>query len=48
LLSAASPSRLLDAFPPGTPVSRVALDEAVSRVRLSLQSRLRHEAAANA
>ncbi len=32
LLSAASPSRLLDAFPPGTPVSRVPLDEAVIRV----------------
>ncbi|WP_343519616.1 ATP-dependent DNA helicase [Sphingomonas sp.] len=36
LLSAAMPSRLLGAFPPGTPVSRVALDEAVRRVeRLS-------------
>jgi ATP-dependent DNA helicase DinG len=44
LLSAASPSRLLDAFPPGTPVSRVTLDEAVERVRLSLDARLRHEA----
>ncbi|KRC79621.1 ATP-dependent DNA helicase [Sphingomonas sp. Root241] len=48
LLSAASPSRLLDAFPPGTPVARVSLDEAVARVRLSLESRLRHEAPANA
>nr|WP_294811944.1 ATP-dependent DNA helicase [uncultured Sphingomonas sp.] len=48
LLSAASPSRLLDAFPPGTPVARVTLDEAVARVRLSLESRLRHEAPANA
>lgn len=48
LLSAASPSRLLDAFPPGTPVARVTLDEAVARVRLSLEARLRHEAPANA
>ncbi|MBX3565345.1 MAG: ATP-dependent DNA helicase [Sphingomonas sp.] len=46
LLSAASPSRLLDAFPPGTPVARVTLDEAVRRVRLSLEARLRHEAPA--
>lgn len=36
LLSAAMPSRLLSAFPPGTPVSRITLDEAVQRVeRLS-------------
>ncbi|HEY0624625.1 ATP-dependent DNA helicase [Sphingomonas sp.] len=36
LLSAAMPSRLLGAFPPGTPVSRIPLDEAVRRVeRLS-------------
>lgn len=36
LLSAAMPSRLLGAFPPGTPVSRITLDEAVGRVeRLS-------------
>jgi ATP-dependent DNA helicase DinG len=48
LLSAASPSRLLDAFPPGTPVSRVTLEEAVQRVRLSLEARLRQEAPANA
>jgi ATP-dependent DNA helicase DinG len=46
LLSAASPSRLLDAFPAGTPVARVTLDEAVARVRLSLDTRLRHEARA--
>jgi ATP-dependent DNA helicase DinG len=32
ILSAAMPSRLLTAFPPGTPVTRVALDEAVVRV----------------
>ncbi|MBO9714157.1 ATP-dependent DNA helicase [Sphingomonas sp.] len=45
LLSAATPSRLLDAFPPGTPVSRVTLDEAEARVRLFMATRLRHEAA---
>lgn len=32
MLSAALPSRLLSAFPPGTPVRRVTLDEAVARV----------------
>ncbi|MGH6780784.1 MAG: ATP-dependent DNA helicase, partial [Sphingomonadaceae bacterium] len=32
LLSAATPSRLLDAFPPGVVVRRVTLDEAVARV----------------
>ena len=32
LLSAAVPSRLLTAFPPGTPVRRVTLDEAVALV----------------
>ena len=32
-LSAAMPSRLLSAFPVGTPVARVTLDEAVERVR---------------
>jgi len=32
LLSAAMPSRLLAAFPPGVPVARVPLDEAVARV----------------
>ena len=38
MLSAAMPSRLLTAFPPGVTVSRVTLDEAVARVasRLSL------------
>ena len=48
MLSAAMPSRLLAAFPPGTSVRRVPLDEAVERVRLSLAGRLRHEAPANA
>lgn len=33
LLSAAMPSRLLSAFPPGTPVRRITLDEAIERVR---------------
>jgi len=33
VLSAAFPSRLLDAFPPGTPVDRVTLDEALQFVR---------------
>jgi len=48
LLSAASPSRLLDAFPPGTRVTRVTLDQAVDRVRLSLAAKLGQEAPANA
>ncbi|WP_242152135.1 ATP-dependent DNA helicase [Sphingomonas sp. BAUL-RG-20F-R05-02] len=33
LLSSAMPSRLLSAFPPGVPVARVTLDEAIARVR---------------
>lgn len=33
LLSAATPSRLLDAFPPGTPIRRLTLDEAVEHAR---------------
>ena len=47
LLSAATPSRLLDSFPPGVPISRVPLDEAVARVasRLSSRAGLGHEAA---
>jgi ATP-dependent DNA helicase DinG len=36
LLSAATPSRLLTAFPPGTPVTRVKLDEAVARIKSGL------------
>jgi ATP-dependent DNA helicase DinG len=35
LLSAAMPSRLLSAFPPGTPVVRVGLDEAVKLVEMA-------------
>jgi len=38
LLSAAMPSRLLSAFPDGTPVRRVTLDEAVASVRSGLSS----------
>ncbi|WP_414903419.1 ATP-dependent DNA helicase [Sphingomonas flavalba] len=38
LLSAAMPSRLLTAFPPGTPVTRVTLAEAVARVGGRLSS----------
>ncbi|WP_443025454.1 ATP-dependent DNA helicase [Sphingomonas sp. Leaf231] len=46
LLSAAMPSRLLDAFPPGVPVTRVPLDEAVERVRrrLSTGTNIGHDA----
>lgn len=47
LLSAAMPSRLLGAFPPGTPVSRITLDEAVRRVeRLSSAAPLGQKAPA--
>ena len=38
LLSAAMPSRLLTAFPPGVGIARVSLDEAVARVRSRLSS----------
>ena len=38
LLSAATPSRLLDAFPPGVPIRRVTLDEAVLRIAAGLPS----------
>ncbi|WP_419807741.1 ATP-dependent DNA helicase [Sphingomonas sp.] len=48
LLSAAMPSRLLSAFPPGVPIVRVTLDEAIARVasRLSSPARLGHDAPA--
>ena len=48
LLSAAMPSRLLGAFPPGAPIARVTLDEAVARVtaRLSTAATIGHEAVA--
>ena len=39
LLSAAMPSRLLDAFPPGVPIRRLTLDEAAARVAERLSSR---------
>lgn len=38
LLSSAMPSRLLSAFPPGVPIARVPLDEAVARVQSRLSS----------
>ena len=46
LLSAATPSRLLDAFPPGVPIVRLSLDEAVARIssRLSSVTALGHQA----
>jgi ATP-dependent DNA helicase DinG len=45
LLSAAMPSRLLTAFPPGTPIQRITLDEAALRVAelASAQTRLPSE-----
>jgi ATP-dependent DNA helicase DinG len=39
ILSAAMPSRLLNAFPPGVEVSRVKLDEAIERVSARLSGR---------
>ncbi|MFT3978769.1 MAG: ATP-dependent DNA helicase, partial [Sphingomonas bacterium] len=50
LLSAAMPTRLLSAFPPGVGIARVPLDEAIARVRQRLSSgaRLGHEAAPDA
>ena len=50
LLSAAMPSRLLDAFPGGVPIVRVPLDEAVARVtaRLSTRARFGHDASLDA
>lgn len=45
MLSAAMPSRLLSAFPPGVPIARVTLEEAVARVasRLSSRASVGHE-----
>ncbi len=40
ILSAAMPSRLLSAFPPGTPIRRVTLDEAI--IAVSAHSRAGH------
>jgi ATP-dependent DNA helicase DinG len=36
LLSAATPSRLLGAFPPGVRVTRLPLDEVIARVQARL------------
>lgn len=36
LLASATPSRLLTAFPDGTPIHRVTLDEAVQRIKSGL------------
>ena len=48
LLSAAMPSRLLSAFPPGVPLRRVTLDEAIAEVttRLASSAEVGHEALA--
>jgi ATP-dependent DNA helicase DinG len=46
LLSAAVPSRLLSAFPAGTPVRRVGLDEAIDRVRADAEKDARFPAPA--
>ena len=45
LLSPATPSRLLSAFPPGVPIRRVTLDEAIARVdkRLSCAPAFGHQ-----
>ena len=50
LLSAATPSRLLTAFPPGVPIRRVTLDEAAARIRerLSKDTDFRHQGAETA
>src|SRR3954468_19593477 len=47
LLSPATPSRLLTAFPPGVAVRRLPLDEAIARVRdrLSSATAFGHQAA---
>ncbi|HET8611281.1 MAG TPA: ATP-dependent DNA helicase [Sphingomonas sp.] len=39
LLSAATPSRLLDAFPPGVPIRRTTLDDAAARIAAGLPKR---------
>ena len=46
VLSAALPSRLLSAFPEGTPVTRLTLDEALQRVAAS-HSRVDERATVN-
>lgn len=44
LLSAAVPSRLLTAFPPGTPIHRMTLDEAAAYVSMMTANAPAHEA----
>ncbi len=44
LLSAATPSRLLDAFPPGVACGACRSNEAIARVRLSSAPTLGHSA----
>ena len=41
LLSAATPSRLLDAFPKGTIIERVTLDQAIESVKTGLSSKVK-------
>jgi ATP-dependent DNA helicase DinG len=45
LLSSATPTRLLSAFPPGVAVRRLPLDAAIERVRLSTASAFGHQPA---
>ena len=42
VLSSAFPSRLLSAFPPGTPVTRLTLEEALQRVSLRASAKTHH------
>ena len=46
ILSAAMPSRLLSAFPPGTPIRRLTLDEAILAVNASARAETLGEAVA--
>ena len=46
ILSAAMPSRLLSAFPPGTPIRRLTLDEAIIAVSVQARAQILGEAAA--
>jgi len=50
LLSAATPSRLLDAFPAGVPIRRVTLDDAAAAIAagLPMRGRIGHQAPENA
>jgi ATP-dependent DNA helicase DinG len=44
ILSAAMPSRLLAAFPPGVPIRRLPLDLAIERVQQHLSMSVEREA----